>query len=308
MLCPRSPRVPLALLFATLAGFAPSARATLYVYEGFNGYTTGALAGQKPNANTVGLDTTVGYYDDGSNRTSGFSIQSTGLTLGSLQTGTGALAFSSGTFVIGADISQTAITGTLWSSYLINFSTNSAASGNGTLVRIGTTPADSGTNTRFTSWADSRNTSTNVGVAYNGATGTDGTAGLATGTTYIIISRFTNVGSTLTSGAPGTATLWAMTASQFNSFIAAGGTEVALESASVVATATQSTTTGGPFTFNSNSAFGIVAVGNVGVIDELRYGSALVDVTFTAIPEPAATTALVGLAAALCTVRRKRRA
>lgn len=308
MLRPRNPRVSLALLLAVLASFAPSVHATLYVYEGFNGYTTGALAGQKPNGNTVGLDTNINYYDDGGNRTAGFAIHSTGLALGSLQTGAGALAFSSGTYVIGADISQTAVTGTLWSSYLVNFSTNSATSGNGTLVRIGSTPADSGTNTRFTSWADSRNSSTNIGVAYNGATGTDGTAGLATGTTYILISKFTNVGTSLSAGTPGTATLWALTAAQFDSFIAAGGTEDLLLPASVTATATQTTTTGGPFTFNSNTAFGIVAVGNAGVIDELRYGSTLADVIPTAIPEPAATTALAGLAAALCAVRRNRRA
>lgn len=304
MLRPRSPRVSIALLFAALAGFAPSARAVLYVYEGFNGYTTGALAGQTPNGNTVGLDTAVNYYDDGGNRTSGFSIQSTGLALGSLQTGGGALAFSSGTFVIGADISQTAITGTLWSSYLVNFSTTSATSGNGALVRIGSTPADSGTNTRFTSWADSRNSSANIGVAYSGANGTDGTAGLATGTTYILIGKFTNVGTSLSVGTPGTATLWALTTAQFNAFIAAGGTEAALQPASVTATATQTTTTG-TFTFNSNSAFGIVAVGTSGVIDELRYGSTLADVT--PVPEPAMAPALAGLSALLAVILRRRR-
>ncbi|MFA6962572.1 MAG: hypothetical protein WC205_17580 [Opitutaceae bacterium] len=152
----------------------PVTHATLLVYEGFNGYTTGALAGQKPNANTAGLDTGVAYYDDGGNRTSGYTIQSGGLTFGSLQTSGGALAFSNNINVIGADISQTAVTGTLWSSYLINLSTiNTITTGSGALVRIGATPAESSANTHFTSWADSRNgTSTKVAAGYSGLTGT----------------------------------------------------------------------------------------------------------------------------------------
>lgn len=300
----------LSTLVLTGLATAMPAHATLLVYEGFNGYATGALAGRKPNGNTVGLDSTVGYYDDNGNRTSGYTIQSGGLTLGSLQTSGGALAFSSGTNVIGADISQTAYTGTLWSSYLINFSTiNTDTSGSGALVRIGATPAESSTNTHFTSWADSRNgSSNNVAVGYSGTTGTDGNFGLALNVTYIVLSSYTNAGASLSGTTQGKATLWVMTGAQFDSFIAAGGTETALQNASVTATATQTVSAGGPFTFNSNTAFGIVTVNDVGVIDELRFGSALADVTPIAIPEPAATSTLAALAVALCVVRRKHRA
>ncbi|MFA6963012.1 MAG: hypothetical protein WC205_19825 [Opitutaceae bacterium] len=96
-----------------------------------------------------------------------------------------------------------------------------------------------------------------------------------------------------------------MTESQFGSFIAAGGTEAALQTASVTATAMQTVSSGGPFTFNSNTAFGIVTVNDVGVIDELRFGSALADVI--PIPEPATTSLFLSAACGLHALLHRRR-
>jgi hypothetical protein len=296
-----------ALILTGLATIVP-ANATLLVYEGFNGYSTGALAGQKPNGSTVGLDTTVGYYDDAGNRTSGYTIQSGGLTLGSLQTSSGALSYTAGTNVIGADINigVSPFTGTLWTSYLVKLSSQGGGTGDGSLFRIGDSPADNA-DIRYTSWSDSRSNSTAVATSYSSTTGNNGSASLDLNTTYIIIASFTRVGANLSAGSPGVATLWALNSTQFANFLTNGGNEAALAGTSVTATATHSTTSG-TLTFVTGDATSFVTVNGTGVFDELRIGSALADVTPTAIPEPAATTALVGLAAALCTVRRKRRA
>lgn len=286
------------------------AHASLLVYEGFNGYTTGALEGQKPNANTVGLDTAVGYYDGSSpSRAAGYTIQSTSLSFASLQTTGGAVAFTAGTNVIGADlaIGATAFTGTLWSSYLIKLTAQGSAATDGAVVRIGTMPSDSGGG-HFNSWADSRPTtaSTNVSVGYSATplTTTNGSAALALNTTYIIISSFTHVGETLSSGTPGVAKLWALTESQYGAFLSAGGTETALASASVTATATSSATSGS-LTFSSNDAFGLVTVTDAGTFDELRFGSTLADVT--PVPEPAALAAWLGAAGGLAALMMRRR-
>ncbi|HSI07680.1 MAG TPA: hypothetical protein VK985_03755 [Rariglobus sp.] len=297
-----------AIFILAVVTTAVPVRATLLVYEGFNGYTTGALAGQTPNNNTVGLDTAVGYYDDGvsTTRTLNYSVQNTGLTFGSLTTSGGALSFTAGTNVIGADLGVT-FTGTLWSSYLINLSARGSASNDGALIRIGLKPSDS-TGGHFNSWADSRPTtaSTTVSVGYNATTlaSTNGTASLSLNTTYIIISSFTNVGTPLSAGTTGVAKLWALTASQYAAFLSAGGDETALAGTSVTATATQ-TITSGTFTFSTSDAFALVTVNDAGVVDELRYGSALADVTPTPIPEPAATAAIMGIGCGLFFLRRR---
>lgn len=302
---------PLAFLLLAVAS-SVAARADLLVYEGFNGYNTGTIAGQNPNANTVGLNTSVAYYDGGGSRGVNFTLQSTGLELGSLQTTGGALAFSSTTNVVGAkiNIGSTAFTGTLWSSYLVNLSSRGIANSNGAVVRVGTDPSDTSSD-RFNSWSDSRASSstTNVSVAYGPAGGTqpnNGTASLALDTTYIIINRFKNVGSALSGTVTGEATLWALNEAQFAAFLAAGGDEAALTGTSVTATASQ-TATSGTRTFASGLAIGLVTVNDVGVYDELRFGSSLADVA--PIPEPATTAVLAGLAAvgACCLIRRRPR-
>ena len=286
--------------------------ASLLVYEGFNGYTAGQLVGQTPNANTIGLNSSVGYYDDGvtTTRTLNYTLQTTGLTFGSLATSGGALKFTAGTNVIGADISiGTAFTGTLWSSYLVSLSTRGAVANDGAVIRIGDKPSDS-TGGHFNSWADSRpsTASTNVSSGYGATTltTTNGNASLALNTTYIIINKFTRVGQTLSAGSPGVSTLWALTAAQYATFLSAGGTESLLTAGSVTATATNSVTSG-TFTFSSTDSFAIVSVNDVGVYDELRFGSALADVIPSAIPEPAATSLLLAACCGAFVFTRRRR-
>jgi hypothetical protein len=294
------------------------AHADLLVYEGFTGYTSGKLEGQTPNANTTGLNTSVGYYDDGvsTTRTVNYTLLSTGLTFGSLATNGGALQFTAGTNVIGADISigATPFTGTLWSSYLVKFTaTPGGLSSDGSTIRIGDKPSDS-PGGHFNSWADSRpavTASTMVSVGYSSASpnAANGTASLALNTTYIIINSFTRVGQTLGTGSSqGVAKLWALTENQFVAFREAGGDETtlnALAGSSVTATATSSLTSG-TLSFSSTDSFGIVTVNNTGVYDELRFGSTLADVT--PIPEPATMAMITGLSAMLAFAARRRRA
>lgn len=294
------------LTFAT----ACSSQATLLVYEGFNGYTAGALAGQTPNANTTGLNQTVGYYDGPLLRTANYTLQTTGLTLGSLQTSGGALKFTAGTNVIGADLNiGSAYTGTLWSSYLVNLTATTTSSGNGAVIRIGDTPADS-TTSHFSSWADSRasTASKNTAVGYGaGATTVESSNELLTNTTYIIINRFTRVGQSISSTA-GVATSWALNAGQFVTFLAVTtDREAWLDDvgSSFTAKAIHSTTNGGPYAFSSNESIGIVTVGDAGVYDELRFASSLADVTL--IPEPATTALMAGIASGVLLAMRRRR-
>ncbi len=298
------------LTFFLLSLVLPAAAvsAAVLVYEGFNGYTVGGLAGVNPNGNTIGLDTTVGYYDGPSARTDNFSIQSTGLSLGSLTTAGGALHFTTGTNVIGADIEigATAYTGTLWGSYLVNLTTSGSSASDGAVLRIGSTPADSN-NSHFNSWADSRSSSPNIAVGYN-SSGSNGSGALTLGTTYIIISKFTRVGQSINVSSPGVATQWALNETQFASFIAAGADEAALNSVTITATSTQSATSGSINIFSSAMAFSIVTVNDVGTFDEIRFSSDLAGATpFAAIPEPATAALLIGLGSITLYLTQRRR-
>jgi hypothetical protein len=286
----------------TALGSVPVSHATLLVYEGFNGYTAGSLKDQKPNDFTVGLDKSVGYYDGAAiSRAANYTLEATSLTFEGLQTSGGALKFVTGTNVIGADLAVTH-QGTLWSSYLVNLSFKSGANaGDGATIRIGTTPSDSSTANHFNSWADSRAGSTAVAVGYN-STGTNGTGSLALNTTYVIINRFTNVGG----ASGGTATLWALTETQFDSLIKNpnGINESTLAGTSVTATASHTAT--GNFLFSSSQAFGIVTVNDAGVYDELRFASTLAEVIPTTVPEPATTALIAGIGCGLLLTLRRR--
>lgn len=280
-----------------LASSLATTRAALLVYEGFN-YTSGAaLNTLTPNASTVGLDKTVAYAGNGvANYTTG-----SGLTFGSLTTIGGSITSAANLTAVGsAKMSLSSYVGTLWSSYLVNFSSMStAAVGNGALTRVANDIANSGE--RFNSYADARlqsgSPTTNLGISYNAANNvTVGSTSLSLNTTYIIISKYTDVGSMISAGT-GTGTLYALSLSQFDSFISAGGTEAYLNAASIGTGAanvtgrvsnTNSTTS--TYLFQSGAYAEFVNVSDGVTFDELRYGSTLTDVV--PVPEPG-TLALV---------------
>lgn len=306
-------RLPCLLLPVAALATMPNVRASLLVYEGFNGYTIGKLEGQIPNANTTGLDTisTKGYYDGATTSRAGtFTAQASGLTFGTLATSGGSMGFTTGTNVIGADIEigSTAYTGTLWNSYLITFTAKGTAQtgGEGAVLRVSAAPNDN-TNSRFNSWADSRSGTSNTQAVGYAATGVDGSGTLALNTTYIIIGKFTNVGVTLSPSVQGVATQWALTESQFAAFLAAGGDEAALGSVTITGMSTQTVSSGTTNIFSSASAFAFVSVNDSGTFDELRYASTLAEVVPTNIPEPSSAAALAALAIGGAALLRRRR-
>lgn len=276
--------------FLLAASFVPS-QAALLVYEGFN-YTTGSTLNTiTPNASTVGLDKTTAYAGNGA---SNYTVQS-GLTFGSLTTTGGSITSSASVTAVGAaKLSLNTYVGTLWSSYLVSFSSiSNTAVGNGALTRVSNDTSNNGE--RFNSYADSRipsgSPSTNLGIAYNAASNiTVGTTSLSLDTTYILISKYTNVGSAINAGT-GTGTLYALSLSQFNSFISAGGTESWLNSASIGTGASDVTgrvsstnNASSTYLFQSGAYAQFVNVNDGVTFDELRYGSTLTDVV--PVPEP----------------------
>lgn len=299
-----------AFLFAASA--VPS-QAALLVYEGFN-YTTGSTLNTiTPNASTVGLNKTTAYAGNG---VANYTVQS-GLAFGPLTTSGGSISATGPTAVGAAKLSLNSYVGTLWSSYLVNFSSFSSVDrGDGALSRVSNDTSNNGE--RFNSYADSRTPSgsptSNLGISYNAASNiTVGSTGLELNTTYILISRFTNVGSSIPAGT-GTGTLYALTLSQFNSFLSAGGTESYLDSATIGTGAsnvtgrvsnTNNNNTPTTYWFQSTNYAQFVNVNDSVTFDELRYGSTLTDVV--PVPEPQTLgLAALGIAVAFLSLRKNR--
>lgn len=309
------------LVYPLLLCMAPLAGATLLVSDNFDAKIAGNLTGQG-TAGTTGL---TGNYTFGGTATG----QSFTVVTGSL--GFSTYNSTSGFSVLATSVGSGAtnriqttgsfnVTGTLYSSYLVNFSSIGGATGSLAEVRTATNEGDSGASatTRFRLMADATSgTELRPGPGYdNAANATTTTLGL--NTTYMVIGRFTNVGNALGPGvgASGIATLFALTASQYDSFIAAGGTDSYLDSAvvgtgagEISARAADSAITTGTYTF-SNGAWIQTAVSSASsataqtyTYDAIRFGDSLTDVTV--VPEP--STALLGLLASLgLTMRRKR--
>lgn len=294
---------------ALVAGLSGTARADLLVYEGFNYATGTSMIGTAPGAGTVGLDQSA-VYETGNPGV--FTVQSESLSFGPLATSGGSSSFTTATSVAAVKLSldTTPFTGTLWSSYLVKLDGHGGNPANGVGTRVANTEKNEGD--RFQSLADSRNsTSHSVATLYGaGNTSTGSGVVLDTGTTYMLISRFTNVGRALNgTTTTGVATVWALTQEQFEHLVEANDREAYLNATvsgtGVKATATTSPeVTSGTFKFETGNYAQFVSVNNSGVYDELRFGSTLADVT--PIPEPASVAAVVGLLAGGLAWRRRR--
>jgi len=294
--------------FAALASLSAS-WGSLLLYEGFD-YTAGStLNNITPNASTVGLNKTVAYAGNGA---SNYTVQASSLSLGSLQVSGGAIQTAAATSVAAGKMSAASYSGTLWSSYLVSLSSTGTAASDGAVVRLSNDTTNGAE--RFNAYADNRlstgGNAAKLGLSYNAANNaTVGSTGLDLNTTYIIISSYSNVGSSVAAGT-GTARLWALSASQFGSFVAAGRTEAYLTSASVGMGASQVTgaiantnSAASTYTFASGNYADFVSVNDTTTFDELRYGSTLLDVT--PVPEPVAL-ALLPAALLLCSMRTSR--
>ncbi|HVJ46057.1 MAG TPA: hypothetical protein VM511_06695 [Luteolibacter sp.] len=303
--------LPFFCLSATL--LVSQANAALLVYEGFDGYTAGAMGSvgnTNPNVNTVGLDKTTA---SGGSGLSNSTYTTSGMSFGSLAVNGGALTFNrptNGSAVIAGKMALTTPAGsTVWNSYLINISAAQSAAGDGFHSRIAT---DTGTGgIHFQTFPDNRGgtASTEAGVRYIDGTTLSG-ASLTLGVDYFILGSFTNVGSVPSVGTPAVATMYAFNLAQFGNLMAATDRQQYLQDLTQGGSDTQATikvsqtlTSGSTQTFISDQFAHLVAVGVTGKVDELRWSNDLA----SAIPVPEPGTGALGLLACLSAAFRRRR-
>lgn len=207
-----------------------------------------------------------------------------------------------------------AVTGTLYSSMLFNFDFAGSHASNLASMRISDNSGIQNNN-RLATWPLSQGETTyNPGVSYGGSAAVAGQT-LTFGETYMAIGIFTNVGTALSAGDPGTASVYVLDEAQFENFVANGRSELNLIGRStgtgedeVFAFSTQSLTSG-TYHFASGNFLGLSTFidsggGSVtGTYDELRWGTSLDSITV--IPEPG-TLALVGLSLVALAIFRRR--
>ncbi|NLF31512.1 MAG: PEP-CTERM sorting domain-containing protein [Planctomycetes bacterium] len=310
---------------AVVSAWAVPAQGALLVYEPYAGHNPGTLAGQYPNGNTVGLNTGAAYATYGG-ATATEALTSSGLTFGALPTMGGAESLTSpgagAARVVTAQYSGSSLpTGsTLWSSMLAQVTSVNADMGSSVFARV-QDAGTSSTNPRFITASDAGGPSASgAGIRYQGTATTPGMPSyqvnwdvaappaLELNTTYMLISKFTNLG--VASG--GQATLWVLTADQFTAFVAAGQTEDYLNGEdnvyAAVTQGAQTSSTGNVLNtgnFIALATFGKGVGTEAGVFDELRLGTTLADVT--PVPEPASALLLAGgIVGLLGRVRRAR--
>lgn len=289
-------------MLAVLSATAPLSQGALLVYEGFTGYGTGELNGKAASPDSIGLS---GSWD-GSSYTNRHQLTASGLTFSGLATSGGALSTLADVRLSGIAMNHAGVAtgGTLYSSYLVNLSVATTA-GSGLVTRINSTSATQSSG-YFNSFADGR-------VGTHAATGYDSTfdpsnhslnsSVIPTGQTFIIISSFTNLGSS--SG--GTASLHVLSQAQFLNLRNIGLSNLATLAVGQGATEAWATASASSTTFNgsfdSTDFLHILSLSSSSTIDEIRYGTTLEAVL--PVPEPSALV-LTGLAFAGLTVRRKR--
>ncbi len=313
--------LPKSLLCAlAVAGAATSSQATLLVQESFNygGSTIANINGTTETGTGLQGNWTVTNALPGGGLASS-AYQTTGLSFGSsfaagtggalLQTTrySGSNAQSSATVQL--DITTT--TGDIWGSYLVNYTTLSNGASGAAIQGIGTSSTGATVNlgNRVNTNATAGNTTTSV--FYDSTLTTSAASTLiSTSTTYMVLSKFTNVGTTLSGGSPGVATTWYFTQTGYESWLTIGGGLEANLSTYAVKSGSD-TVTSGQINFDSNGFLTLKSdapdINNfqvVAVFDEIRYGTTIYDVGV--IPEPSATALLFGAGVSVLLFRRKR--
>lgn len=285
-----------------------AADATLLVHESFSGYTGVNINGQT----AAGTGLTGSYASSGA-----FSYQASGLTFANIESSGGSLGISSTAVnVAGVQVGAVGtVTGDLFVSYLFNkpnsFSTDAAS-----LVetRINSTISGAAASSYFRLQTNTDNASSNAGAIGYDSTPSAGASLTSNGITYLVLAKFTNVGTELSATTQGTATLWILTEAQYANLLSVGLSEANLNARTVGTTSTSvfvkisDTVTSGNYSFGEGSflqfaATGVTDSNQNGRIDEVRIGTSLSDVT--PIPEPSAAAALV--AGLLVTGFRRRR-
>ncbi len=311
----------LPLLSFSLANGAP------LVYEGFNyGGSSGAIGGTTSNALglTGSYTTLTGTAGSGNLQTATYN--STGLTFAGYQSTGGSLTMSlapkldsTKEYVMSHVSFDTTATGDIYHSFLANVGVNTMSSGfAGTEIRSQTTSSVHQTSTKdFASMTVAPNRSGSSGtipsIGYKADATTSG-GSVDLGSTYLYISKYTNVGG----AGGGTASLWVLNNAGYVDWQANGGNEGDLGTyASFTATDTQTDTilfgtdrsmrlSAQEFSLNFNSSPSNYSLSGdlTTTYDEIRYGTSLGDVVV--IPEPGTgLLLLVGLISSLIIHRKK---
>lgn len=305
-----------ALVIAAL-GLLPTStgRAALLIYEGFNGYTPStALQGQAVSANAVGLKNSYTQLGQPGVTASTVVLPFSDLVI----TGGSIVGTSSQASGVGVSIGNVGVvSGTIYSSYLFQRTTGLEATGSSQLRINDSAGGGTGNMYYFSAAQQAVAKDSPSMVSYDptitGASTAFTEGPLAAGVTYIVVSEFTNVGTT-----SGNATMWIMTAAQFDNFKSGGFTAAELNSASLGSLSTEITArafensvslaAGKGFAENDGMQINLTA-GNTGTnnfyrMDEIRWGTTLDDV-LPVIPESSAA-ALLGLAGLGFLGRRRR--
>lgn len=307
------------VLLGALLLAAPSLQATLLVYEGFN-Y---GLADNATIHNAAGTGTGTQGNWTVTNVTGSSSVyQTTGLSFGSNFLTSAGGAFKQSSTWSTANTNQTTATlrldttttGTLWSSYLVSYTTISTS--NGGFARQGVSTDTAGTTVNLLSQVYSNTLASDrkLGSGYDATPTASSNTAFATGTNYLFISSFTNVGTALSAGTTGVATTWVFTQTGYDNWVTVGGSsQSALDTYAFKKMADAAVTSGtygfdsvGYLTFQTNSpdqgGHNFTAI-----YDELRYGTELSDVV-SAVPEPSTYAAIFGtLTLATAAFRRRSR-
>lgn len=312
------------VIAATLLA-ATSIQAAVLVSENYDSKTSGiSLIGQDSALGSTGLTGNYSFNGAGLGTSQTYTVVAGGLAFSTYSTTSGnslqATSSNTGATAVAGISLGASYTGTLYSSYLINFSALST-SGGFSSTRITSSSTAVGTASRFGLGADTGvNSAINPGIAYDNATTASGT-NLVIDTTYMMIGRFTNVGTALSGSTEGVATMFALTAAQWDSFVAAGGTDVYLDEASVgtgdgniSARVADTAVTTGTYSFANTGNYiqTVMSASTTGStqtykLDNMLYGTSLADVAVAPIPEPASAALIGALGALTFVVLRRRR-
>ncbi|WP_052573350.1 GDSL-type esterase/lipase family protein [Haloferula sp. BvORR071] len=288
------------------------ASAAPFVYQGFDGYSATPLPGQTIGSNVVGLNAAATVTSAGTGANANV-FQEAGMSFSNLVVSGGSGLYSDATgraSYIGFAYTGPTVTGTLYSSYLVKLVTAQNAASVVSL-RVNATPTSGGTASYFHAYAD------NLGNGFTSSQydannmSTASATTLATNTPYVVLGRFTNVGTALSAGTPGVATTFVLTAAQFDFFKEGGFTDAELDGAAIgsgpsnvtsrvsdapVTTATYTLTSGNGIQFGPGNA----GVSQTVAYDEFRFGSSLNEVLplVAVVPDPVAVTLTVNSASA----------
>jgi hypothetical protein len=294
--------------FVALLNILLPAQGELLVYESFNYGLSDDASIHNTTITATGL---TGNYSVNNSGSSVSNYRTSGLSFGSnfFSASGGSLnqrAISGGVTFSGATVNTSAVSGDLWGSYLFNYDESTGQDNTTGQVRLNTGATVGSTSDWFNVASDISGISQRPQISYDGSTTSSQSFSYTPNTTYLLVSKFTNVGATLFAGNPGEASLWILSQTNYEDWTAAGGLEADLSTYANGSAATS--VTSGTYTFSDSLQYafynGYGSARSSLFIDEIRYGTSLGDIV--AIPEPSTFMMLTGGMFLLALVHRGR--